>query len=117
MNTSTYQQALEDEKRVLEGELSTVARRNPSNPGDWEAVPQEAGQESDPNDRADAMEGYGDNAAITNDLEIRYNDILAALERIANGTYGTCVVSGEPIEEDRLKADPAAKTCKEHMNG
>jgi RNA polymerase-binding transcription factor DksA len=105
MNTSTYQQALEDEKRVLEGELSTVARRNPSNPGDWEAVPQEAGQESDPNDRADAMEGYGD------------NDILAALERIANGTYGTCVVSGEPIEEDRLKADPAAKTCKEHMNG
>lgn len=117
MNTSTYQQALEDEKHVLERELSTVARRNPSNPGDWEAVPQETEQESDPNDRADVMGGYGDNAAITNDLEIRYNDILAALERITAGTYGICEVSGEPIEEDRLGADPAAKTCKTHMNG
>ena len=35
---------------------------------------------------------------------------------IAAGTYGTCEVSGEQIEEDRLEADPAARTCKAHMN-
>ena len=112
MNTAPYQEKLETEKAVLEAELATVARRNPSNPADWEAVPQETEQEADPNDRADVMEHFGENAAIADDLEKRYNDVLAALERIKDGTYGTCEVSGDPIEEDRLAADPAARTNK-----
>lgn len=116
MDTATYKVALEAEKQKLEQELESVGRRNPSNPKDWEAVPQETGLESDPNDTADQLEGYGDNAAILNDLEIRYNDVVAALERIEKGTYGLCEVSGEPIEADRLEADPAARTSKAHMN-
>ena len=116
-DTSIYKAALEDEKKVLETELESVGRRNPSNPADWEATPQETGQESDPNDRADLMEHLGDNTAILNDLEIRYNAVLAALDRIEKGTYGICEVSGEEIEEDRLNADPAASTGKAYMNG
>jgi RNA polymerase-binding transcription factor DksA len=115
MNTAPYQQKLEEEKALLETQLATVARRNPSNPADWEPVPQETEVEADPNDRADVMEHYAENAAITDDLEKRYNDVLAALERIASGTYGTCEISGDPIEEDRLTADPAARTNKAHM--
>lgn len=117
MNTAPYLEKLKTEKLVLETELSTVARRNPSNPADWEPIPQETDQESDPNDRADVMEHYGENAAIANDLEKRYNDVLAALDRVKNGTYGICEVSGEPIEEERLNADPAARTNKAHMQG
>lgn len=116
MDTAPYKAALEAEKQNLERELASVGRRNPSNPGDWEAVPQDTGLEPDPNDTADQMEGYGENAAILKDLEIRYNEVLAALERIEKGTYGVCEVSGEPIEEDRLAADPAARTSKAHMN-
>ncbi len=112
-----FKAKLEEEKLLLETELGTVARRNPSNENDWEPVPQETEQQADPNDRADAMEHYGDNAAITNDLEIRYNLVLGALSRIENGTYGVCEVSGEEIEEERLMADPTAVTCKTHMNG
>ncbi|MDB5244982.1 MAG: TraR/DksA family transcriptional regulator [Parcubacteria group bacterium] len=115
-DTSTYGAALADEKKVLETELESVGRRNASNPADWEAVPQETGQESDPNDRADLMEHLGENTAILNDLEIRYNIVLAALERIEKGTYGICEIGGEEIEEARLAADPAAATCKAHMN-
>ncbi len=37
--------------------------------------------------------------------------------RIEDGTYGVCTVSGEEIETERLEADPAAKTCKAHLNG
>ena len=106
---------LEEEKATLEGELLTIGRRNPENPNDWEALPQETGQESDPNDAADLISHYEDNTAILKDLEIRYNEVAAALARIEDGTYGTCVVSGEAIEEDRLEADPAATTCKAHM--
>ena len=115
MNTETYKATLEDEKSVLETELASVGRRNPSNPNDWEAMPQETGQEADPTDRADLIEHFGDNSAILTDLEIRYNQVLKALGKIEDGTYGTCETGGEAIEEDRLSADPAATTCKAHM--
>lgn len=115
IDTEIQKTKLEEEKAKLEAELATVARRNPSNPADWEAVPQGTGQEADENDAADLQEGYGENAAILAELEPRYNDVLAALARITEGTYGTCVVSGEEIEEARLMADPCAKTCTAHM--
>lgn len=38
-------------------------------------------------------------------------DIRAALARIADGSYGTCVVCGGPIAEARLQALPTAITC------
>ncbi len=114
-DTSSYKTRLEDEKTRLEAGLQTVGRRNPSNPGDWEAVPQETGQEADPNDRADQLENYGENNAILTDLEIRLGEVNDALGRIEKGAFGTCEVCGKEIEADRLDADPAARTCKEHM--
>lgn len=117
MNTEHFRTRLTEEKARLEAELSTVGRKNPSNPSDWEPVPEDASMEPDPNDQADQMEEFGNNNAILTDLEARYNDVIAALARIEDGTYGTCIASGEAIEEDRLEADPAAATCKAHMNG
>lgn len=117
MNTEHFRTRLTEEKARLEAELATVGRKNPSNPNDWEAVPEETGLEADPNDRADQMEEFGNNNAILVDLETRYNDVLAALARLEEGTYGVCEVSGEEIEEARLEADPAARTCKAHLNG
>jgi RNA polymerase-binding transcription factor DksA len=116
MDTNSYKARLEEEKMRLEKELQTVGRRNPSNPNDWEAVPSETGQEADPNDQADQMENYGENAAILDDLEIRYNEVKDALGLIDAGTYGTCETCGEAIEPERLEADPAARTCKQHLN-
>lgn len=117
MNIEQSRTRLTEEKATLEAELATVGRKNPSNPNDWEATPEETGLEADPNDRADQMEEFGNNHAILTDLEHRYNDVVAALARIEDGMYGTCIVGDEPIEEDRLEADPAAATCKAHMNG
>ena len=39
--------------------------------------------------------------------------IDAALERLADGRYGSCDQCGRPIGEDRLAARPAARTCIE----
>ena len=116
MNTDVYEARLKEEEKHLETQLGTVGRRNPGNPNDWEALPPETGQEADPNDVAELIEGYEGNTAILKDLEARYNEVKAALERIENGTYGVCRVSGEPIEEARLNADPTARTCKAHLN-
>ncbi len=116
-NTDAYKATLEEEKANLETQLQSVGRKNPSNPADWEAVPAATGQEPDPNDAADLIEGFESNTAILKELEARYNDVLGALTRIEAGTYGVCEVSGEEIEAERLAADPAARTCKAHLNG
>lgn len=115
-DTSAHKALLEAEKAKLEGELASIGRKNPSNPADWEAVPSETGQEPDPTDAADMIEDFEANTAILKDLEARYQDVLAALKHIEEGTYGTCLVGGEPIEAERLAADPAATTCLAHVN-
>jgi DnaK suppressor protein len=37
-----------------------------------------------------------------------------ALGRVADGTFGTCSVDGEPIEEQRLEAVPWTPYCLKH---
>jgi len=43
-------------------------------------------------------------------------EIDEALDRIENGTYGTCESSGKLISKARLEAIPWAKYCVEHAN-
>jgi len=117
INTAQIKTKLEEEKKALEKELSDVARKNPDNLEDWEAVPEKnGGIEPDENDQADQISEYEDNNAIVNKLEPRYRDIKLALDKIESGNYGVCEVCGEKIDEERLSANPAARTCREHMN-
>jgi RNA polymerase-binding transcription factor DksA len=41
-------------------------------------------------------------------LERRYKELLAALKRMDDGTYGIDERTGKPIDIDRLEANPAA---------
>lgn len=118
METKKYREALEAEKARLEAELSTVARRNPQNPQDWDPIPEAHDDaRSDENTNADALEELVNDEAIARQLETQLAEVEAALGRIEDGTYGVCSVAGEAIEEDRLAANPAASTCKAHLNG
>jgi RNA polymerase-binding transcription factor len=40
-----------------------------------------------------------------------------ALGRVEDGTFGTCVVDGGPIEEPRLEAVPWTPYCVKHAQG
>lgn len=112
INIPHFKQRLEEELKKLEEELSSVGRKNPDNPKDWEAKPADFdATDPDSNIVADSIEEFEENAAILKQLEIRYNEIKGALERIEKGTYGICEISGQPIEEERLEANPAARTC------
>ena len=52
-------------------------------------------------------EGLEENA------EHMLGEVEGALTRIAEGTYGTCVVCGKPIDDERLRAVPYATLCIE----
>jgi RNA polymerase-binding transcription factor DksA len=41
-------------------------------------------------------------------------EVRRAQQRLAEGTYGTCEVCGEPIPEGRLEARPWATRCVAH---
>jgi DnaK suppressor protein len=43
------------------------------------------------------------------------NQVRDALKRIENGTFGSCHVDGEPIEEKRLEAMPWTPYCLKHQ--
>jgi RNA polymerase-binding transcription factor DksA len=117
MDTQFFKNKLLEEQARLESELASIGRINPDNPEDWEAKPTDPGErEADPNDKADMIEDYETNTAILKQLEIQLHDVKDALLRIEDGTYGICEVSGQPIEEGRLKANPTARTCIQHMN-
>lgn len=118
METKKYQEALTKELEQLEKQLNTVGRINLDNPADWETIGSKEtnidDDHSDQNDNADAQEEFGERHAILQDLEIRYNNVKQALERIKDNTFGKCQVCEKNIEPERLKANPAATTCLEH---
>ncbi len=111
-----FEEMLTAEKALLEKELATVGEQNPENPTDWTAVPPVMDTlRADENEVADTFEEFQSNAAVLNQLERRYQDVIRALDKIEKGNYGICEISGEPIEIDRLEANPSARTSKAHM--
>jgi DnaK suppressor protein len=113
-----FKKKLEKEKLLLEEELKTVGHKNPEVAGGWEASPEDIDADSaDDNEVADKMGGLEGNNAILEKLDKQLTEVNDALERVEKGTYGTCEVSDEPIEKERLEANPSARTCLKHMRG
>ncbi len=113
MNTDTFKTALAEEKRRLVGELKKIGRNVGSD--DWAATSPTEIDTADDIEMADKLEELETNDAVVGELEKQLKDVDDALAKIDDGTYGTCETCGAQIEEDRLNANPAARTCKAHM--
>lgn len=114
--SNIYKTKLEEEKKLLEEELSSLGRIDKK--GDWEATPEDemSTQEvQDEGDMAERAEDYQERSIKLNSLELRLTDIKKALEKIDGEDYGVCENCKKEIEKDRLEVNPAAKTCKECM--
>ncbi len=110
-----HQEALQKQLSGVITELQDVAVLD-NDSGDWIIRTNNIDQtEADENSQADAAEEADERIAILAELENRYRSIIHALKKMEDGTYGICEVSGEPIEEGRLQANPAARTCTHHM--
>jgi RNA polymerase-binding transcription factor DksA len=48
-------------------------------------------------------------------LEAEIDDIARALDRLADGTYGTCEVCASPLGASTLAERPSARHCAAHL--
>ena len=111
IDTEHFRARLEDEQRKVQNAIHYLQKENP-------AVPEEI--------TGDLAMGPGDNhladlATETIDREIDYTleensgnvlrEIEAALKRIDDGSYGTCVNCRQEIPRERLDANPWATLC------
>lgn len=115
MDTQHFKEKLLAEKARIEKELATVGQKTSAKGDDWVA---NAGDVSDDDnadmaDRADDIKAFESNIAIMRELEERLEDVVVALKKIDDGTYGICEKTGEQIPHERLEANPAARTIVE----
>ena len=112
-----FKEKLEEEKKLLLEELGGLGIEDPEN-HDWgvRSIPPKGADRADANISADYNENFAERSSTLGELEIRFQNVNDALKKINDDNYGMCEVGVEPIEKDRLEANPAARTCKKHMN-
>ncbi|MBI2482512.1 MAG: TraR/DksA C4-type zinc finger protein [Candidatus Vogelbacteria bacterium] len=103
MDITKYRQQLESEKKRLEGELAELSQTEESEVAFRDEI-------------ADRLEEQGEEAAGTDELKEELHQVKTALAKIEDETYGYCVICKQPIESERLDANPAATTCITHRD-
>jgi DnaK suppressor protein len=108
VDVARFRQLLEEERRRVVDAIEYLHKENP-------------GSIEDETEDQTADNHLAETATATLDREIDYTleensehvleAIDAALKRIEDGTYGTCVNCGKPIAEERLAAIPWATHC------
>ena len=86
--------------------------------GDCERRPRQArrggpGPRGDSGDEGLTLTEEAEDGAVAEQLSERLGAIDRALARLEAGTYGRSVLSGQPIPDERLEADPAAELTVE----
>jgi len=118
MKTDKYKNKLEEEKKILEDELSELGKLINKKTDDWEAAPESemnTQEVQNEGDMAERSEDFEERSSQLNVLETRLLNIDGALNKIKNNKFGICETCGVEIEEDRLEANPAAQSCKNCM--
>ncbi|MEK7546377.1 MAG: TraR/DksA C4-type zinc finger protein [Patescibacteria group bacterium] len=105
----TLEEMLTTEKAKLEEELGRFAKRNPNNQEDFNADFPQLGEKEDEN--ASEVAEYSKDLTLERTLESSLRDVNKALERLSDGTYGTCKYCGKPIDEKRLMARATSTSC------
>src|SRR3979490_2679490 len=105
MNIQHYKQRLLDLERTLSARIGQAADQGR---GEFIDSAHDVGDASVADEVA--SEGFTE-AEHNSDVLQQVRD---ALDRVADGTFGTCIVDGGPIEEQRLEAVPWTPYCLKH---
>jgi DnaK suppressor protein len=100
MDENRAKELLDQEREQVEGELAALEREGPEE-GDERVEPGDFDSEGLYQDELDAGRAQ--------DLRARLAAVEKAEERLAAGTYGLSIQSGEPIPDERLEANPTAE--------
>lgn len=106
-----FSEKLTSEKNRLQYDLDRLAKPV-DGAGEYETQMENIGNDEEEN--TSEVEQYVDNLAVESTLESQLHKVLEAIDRIEDGSYGKCVVCGEDIDIERLRAYPAAQTCMKH---
>ena len=116
LDKKKIKEKLEKERDVLIEEMKGMGKLNPET-SEWEAIPEEVDRpEADQNDMADRFEDFEAKSSMLKSLEARLQNILKALGGINRESFGKCEVCKKEIEMARMEANPAARTCKKHLD-
>ena len=66
-------------------------------------------------ERRRRLETAAASAADSSELRRLLDEVDAALARVETGTYGLCDVCHDPVEAERLIADPLLRFCLDHL--
>ena len=106
MDEQRAQELLSRERRRVEAEIRDMTLAGQENRSSADAT----------GDMADVAEPLTEEQAadaIARGLRARLDAIERAEARLRDGTYGRSTLSGEPIPDERLEADPAAALTAE----
>jgi len=104
-------------RELLSTERTRVETLLDSVRGDSQSDRSDANDQGDMSNSSESLVSEGTDDAVAQALTRRLAAIERAEKRLAAGTYGLSVASGEPIPDERLEADPAAElTVEEAQN-
>lgn len=115
LDKKKIKEKLEKERDVLLEQMKDMGKLNKET-SEWETTPEELEfPESDENDKADRFEDFEARSSMMRTFEPRLNNILKALKNLNRESFGRCEICKKDIEMTRLEANPAARTCKKHL--
>lgn len=115
LDKNKIKEKLEKERDMLVKELQGMGKFN-TETGEWEATPEATDfPESDQNLTADRFEKFESESVMLNTLQQRWSNITKAIKNINRDSFGKCEVCKKDIEAARMQANPAARTCKKHL--
>lgn len=105
---------LEQERKDLELELGSFAKKEKESEDDWDTkYPEFEEGSNNPEEEVNEVEEYENLLPAEYALELRLKNVNEALERIERGTYGICESCKKEVSKERLEANPSAKKCLE----
>src|SRR5438093_10081934 len=109
INLEQIKQRLEAKRAELQENIKGLTEAHPRPVG---AIEASEGPQDFEDIAVDFLETQQEQSLLVNEQAL-LTAVQRALERIEQGTYGTCVVCGQPIPEKRLEALPwAARDVK-----
>lgn len=103
MDTEQARQRLEEERErllALRESLEEISRESGSELSSYD---------QHPGDMAPEVAERAKDQSLQENVEASLTDVEDALRRVEEGRYGICEATGEPISEERLEANPAAR--------
>ncbi|HSJ50034.1 MAG TPA: TraR/DksA C4-type zinc finger protein [Actinomycetota bacterium] len=102
---------LEEERTRLQQIRTALSGESPDGPLEEQALAELSVVDQHPADVGTEMFERSRDLSILQHIDDQLADVEHAVERLRKGTYGTCEACGRPIDEDRLRARPAARFC------